>query len=186
MRSHLDYAAKQAYDIVIGLYGHHLSKVCDNMHHKFKSSERLTMVALHARHMGNGESATAYALQLEMMYKLIRPTASANTRERELASIFRHGIPKSLLDECNMYRYPKTVTETLHQVKHREKRWREKQNAANECSANVRNASVPHQVAYQAPNSNNNFWHNKRVHEIIDHIANHGSLHRLGAVPNAT
>ena len=74
MRSHLDYAAKQAYDIATEIHGFLSIRYAIICIHKFKSSERLTMAALHARRMGSTESATAYALQLETMYKIIRPT----------------------------------------------------------------------------------------------------------------
>ena len=148
MRSHMDYAAKQAYDIATEIHGYDLVQVCQYMHSKFKSSEKLTMAALHSRKMSSTESVTEYALQLQTMYGIIRPSASNNKRERELAPIFRHGIPKGLLDECNMYPYPKTLAETIEQVKHREKRWREKQNATNQRIANVRNTYVPNPIAY--------------------------------------
>ena len=159
MRTHMDHAAKQAFDLATEIHGYDLLQVYDYMHSKFKSSEKLTMAALHSRKMSSTEDVTEYALQLQTMYKIIRPPASNRKRERELASIFRHGIPKSLLDECNMYPYPKTLSETLEQVKHREKRWREKQTATYERNANVRNVQTP--IAYQAT-GNTNYWNQSR------------------------
>ena len=159
MRSYMDYAAKQAYDLAIGIHGFDLEQVCQYMHSKFKSSEKLTMAALHSRKMNSTETVTEYALQLQTMYGIIRPSASNKKRERELAPIFRHGIPKSLLDECNLYPYPKTLTETLEQVKHRETRWKEKQTAAHERNVNVRNVQTP--IAYQAT-GNTNYWNQSR------------------------
>ena len=58
-----------------------------------------------------------------------------------------------------MYPYPKTLSETLEQVKHREKRWKEKQTAAYERNANVRNVQTP--IAYQATGYNN-YWTQSR------------------------
>ena len=107
------------------------------------------------------ESVTEYALQLQTMYSNINPTASIRRRERELAPIFRNGIPKGLLDECNMFPYPKTLTETSEQVIHREKRWREKQNATNERTASVRNTYVPNPIAYTATGQDN-YWNRSR------------------------
>ena len=156
MRSHLDYAAKQAYDLAVEQYGFDLVQVCHYMHTRFKATEKLTMAALHARKMNGTESVTEYALKLETMYGTINPTASAKRRERDLAPIFRHGIPKGLLDECNMFPYPQTLTETLEQVKHREGRWKEKQASTSERSVNVRNVQTP--AAYTAPGSNNNWF----------------------------
>ena len=162
IRSHLDYSAKQAYDLAVGLHGFDLVQVCDYMHTKFKSTEKLTMAALHSRKMGNNETVMEYALQLQTMYNNINPAASFRRRERELAPIFRNGIPKDLLDECNMFPYPETLTETLEQVIHREKRWREKQNARmNERTANVRNTYVPNPNAYTST-GNNNHWNRSR------------------------
>ena len=150
MRSHMDYAAKQAYDLAVAQHGFKLVEVCQYMNGRFKSTEKLTMAALHAHKMGITENVNEYALKLETMYGNIKPTASIKRRERELAPIFRHGLPKGLLDECNMFPYPKTLSETLEQVRHREKRWREKQNATNERNASVRNAYVPNPIAYTA------------------------------------
>ena len=156
MRSHMDYAAKQAYDLAVEQYGFKLVEVCQYMHARFKSTEKLTMAALHARKMNGTENVTEYALKLETMYGNINPTASFKKRERDLAPIFRQGIPKGLLDECNMFPYPKTLTETLEQVKHREKRWKEKQASTSERNANVRNVQTP--IAYTATGSNNNWF----------------------------
>ena len=161
MRSHMDYAAKQAYDLAVEQHGFKLVEVCQYMHARFKSTEKLTMAALHARKMGITENVNEYALKLETMYGNINPTASIKRRERELAPIFRHGIPKGLLDECNMFPYPKTLSETVEQVRHREKRWREKQNATNERTASVRNTYVPNPIAYTAA-GNNNHWNRSR------------------------
>ena len=36
MRSHMDYAAKQAYDIATEIHGYDLEKVCEYMHSKFQ------------------------------------------------------------------------------------------------------------------------------------------------------
>ena len=156
MRSHMDYAAKQAYDLAVEQYGFKLVEVCQYMHTRFKATEKLTMAALHARKMNGTESVTEYALKLEAMYGNINPTASIKKRERDLAPIFRHGIPKGLLDECNMFPYPKTLTETLEQVKHREKRWKEKQVNMPERNANVRNVQTP--IAYTTAGNNNNWF----------------------------
>ena len=134
------------------------------------------MAALHSRKMSSTESATTYALQLQTMYKIIRPSASNHKRERELAPIFRHGIPKSLLDECNMYPYPKTLSETLQQVKHREKRWREKQNVTHERSANVRNTMCQVQMPIRQRTTPTTGL--KRVQGTIGPSANHDSLIR--------
>ena len=159
MRSHMDYAAKQAYDLAVEQHGFKLVEVCQYMHTRFKSTEKLTMAALHARKMNGTENVTEYAIQLQTMYSNINPAASFKKRERDLAPIFRHGIPKGLLDECNMFPYPKTLTETLEQVKHREKRWKEKQASTLERNANVRNVQTP--IAYTATGSNNN-WYQSR------------------------
>ena len=156
MRSHLDYAAKQAYDLAVDQHDFKLVEVCQYMNARFKATEKLTMAALHARKMNGTESVTEYALKLETMYGNINPTASIKRRERDLAPIFRHGIPKGLLDECNMFPYPQTLTETLEQVRHREKRWKEKQVNVPERNVNVRNVQTPN--AYTSSGNNNNWF----------------------------
>ena len=60
-----------------------------------------------------------------------------------------------------MFPYPQTLSETLEQVRHREKRWREKQNATNERTASVRNTYVPNPNAYTATGQNNH-WNRSR------------------------
>ena len=126
MRSSLGATCKHAYDIAIRKHGDtNLTGIVEQLGKQFSHLEPLSLHSLFERKMGMDESAVDYAIELETLYYKIKPKATDDDCQKELARVFRKGIPDTLLDFCRMFPYPETLSETVKVVKHYEKQWRE-------------------------------------------------------------
>lgn len=160
LRECLDKAAQAAYDVAVSYHGHDLKHIFDYLSDLFKPSKKLTLQAVYNHKMRQDESLVHYAMELQSMYKKVKPKATERETQKALAQIFRDGLPQELLDECPMlHTNPKTIKETLDIYKPYEERWRKRPTASAKPAVNAvqSNANAQPSTSYSnnRPNPSN-------------------------------